>query len=387
MVEVKSSTSVKDYHRDDVAIQTYIACTAGVNLKSVAVAVIDSTWIYPGDNNYTGLLKEQDLTEEALGRAEEVKAWIAEARDVVSQTSEPVIGVGEQCHTPFECGFCQYCTKDYPKPEFPLDWLPGLTSKRRVQWAVDGITDLSQVPDSALNERQQRVKQHSLARTVDFDAAGAAADLAPHKLPAVFLDFETIQFAVPIWKGTRPYQQIPFQFSVHRLSRKGTVSHSGFLDLTGNDPSEPFALALVTACGDKGPVFVYNAAFETSRIRELAERFPALADRLRAITARVVDLLPIARARYYHHAQRGSWSIKEVLPAAVPDLSYDNLAGVKDGAMAMVAYAEAIAPEAKAERRQEIEIQLRAYCRLDTFAMVRLWQFLSGRNGAPLVDH
>jgi hypothetical protein len=108
---VKSATSVKDYHRDDVAVQTYIARTAGVNVKSVAVAVIDSTWVYPGGGDYTGLLKEEDLTAEALERAEEVTGWIAEAQKVVAQASEPAIGMGEHCHTPLECGFCQYCSR------------------------------------------------------------------------------------------------------------------------------------------------------------------------------------------------------------------------------------------------------------------------------------
>jgi hypothetical protein len=146
------------------------------------------------------------------------------------------------------------------------------------------------------------------------------------------------------------------------------------------------AKALIAACGDAGPVFVYNGAFERTRISELAERYPDLAEALLAINARVVDLLPIARNRYYHPSQCGSWSIKAVLPAAVPELSYDALEGVQDGGSDMEAFCEAIHPDTTAERKSKIERQLIAYCRLDTFGMVRLWQFFDGRSETELQD-
>ena len=386
MVEVKSSTGVKDYHREDIAVQAFIAQAAGVHLKSVALACIDSSWVYPGDDDYRGLLAETDLTAESLARAGEVKAWIAEAQVVAAQTAEPDIAVGAHCHEPFECGFCNYCNRAVPQPEYPLDWLPGFSSAKRERLAAQGIDDLREVPDDLLNGKQRLVKQHTLAKTVYFDAAGAAADLAPHGRPAYFLDFETIQFAVPIWKGTRPYQQIPFQFSLHTIGPSGQLAQKAFLDLSGDDPSESFARALIAACAVSGPIFAYNAGFEKSRLNELAKRHPALAQPLRAINSRVVDLLPIARNRYYHPSQQGSWSIKAVLPAAVPELSYEKLAGVKDGDMAMTAYGEAIRPATTPERKAEIERQLLAYCRLDTFAMVRLWQFFNGRDEAALRD-
>jgi len=250
--------------------------------------------------------------------------------------------------------------------------------------AVQGVIELADVSDDLLNPRQLRVKTNTLANTVFFDAEGAAADLAMYPLPAYFLDFETIQFAVPIWKGTRPYQQNTFQFSLHTLSESGQLVHTEFLDLSGGDPSEPFALALIASCGTNGPVYVYNAAFEATRISELAARYPALGDALLAINARMVDLLPIARERYYHPSQQGSWSIKKVLPAVVPELRYDALEGVQDGGGAMEAFLEAIHPETSTERKQQIEQQLLAYCKLDTYAMVRLWQVFAGRTDLKL---
>lgn len=384
MVEVKSSTRVKDYHRDDVAVQAFVAQSAGVPLKSIALAHIDSSWVYPGDEDYRGLLKENDLTVEAFARTDEVKGWIAQAQSIVAQSAEPVRETGAHCDTPFECGFYDYCSRDEPKPECPVYWLPHFSSAKARDLAAQGVDDLRTVPDDLLNDKQQRVKDHTLANTVFFDAAGAAADLAAHSLPAYFLDFETIQFAVPIWKGTRPYQQITFQFSLHTLAASGQLEQTAFLDLSGNNPSEPFAHALITACGEQGPVYVYNAGFETARIRELAERYPHLSKPLLAINARVVDLLPIARERYYHPSQQGSWSIKKVLPAVVPELRYDALDGVQDGGMAMGAFLEGIHPNTSAARKDQIGQQLLAYCALDTYAMVRLWQVFAGRTDLRL---
>jgi hypothetical protein len=384
MVEVKSSTSVKDYHRDDVAVQAFVAQSAGVPLESISLAHIDNSWVYPGDNDYRGLLKENDLTAEAFARTEEVQGWISQAQSIVGEASEPVMATGDQCDTPFACGFYDYCSRDEPKPEYPVYWLPRFSSAKARELAAQGIDDLRNVPDALLNDKQKRVKEHTQANKAFFDAAGAANDLAPYGLPAYFLDFETIQFAVPIWKGTRPYQQITFQFSLHTLAASGQLQQTAFLDLSGNDPSELFAHALVAACGREGPVYVYSAGFETARIRELAERYPALSAPLLAINERVVDLLPIARDRYYHPSQQGSWSIKKVLPAVVPELRYDALDGVQDGGMAMEAFLEGIHSDTSAERKAEIEQQLLAYCKLDTYAMVRLWQVFAGRTDLRL---
>ncbi len=381
MIEVKSSASIKDYHRDDTAVQAFVARSAGVPLAAIVLAHIDSSWVYPGGEDYQGLLVENDLTAEAFGRKAEVKGWIADAQAIARKRKEPDIGTGRHCSEPYECGFLAYCKSQEPQAKYPANWLPGIATKALKALIEDeGVDDLRKIPDALLNGRQLRVKAHTLADKVYFDAAGAAADLAAHQPPAYFLDFETIQFAVPIWKGTRPFQKIPFQFSVHRLSRAGKLEQQSFLDLGGKDPSKPLAEALIAACGERGPVFVYNASFETGRIRELGDRFPRLKRPLLAINERVVDLRPIAEQRYYHPSQQGHWSIKDVLPAVVPDLRYDALEGVQDGGMATLAFLEAIAPATAKARKDEIKQQLLKYCGLDTYAMVRLWQFFSGRK-------
>lgn len=260
------------------------------------------------------------------------------------------------------------------KPEYPVSWLPGFGKRRIFKVAEEVIDDLRNVPSELLNPQQLRVKTHTLTNTVFFDTKAAAATLAAYALPLQFLDFETI------WSGTRPNLQIPFQFSLHTVNQNGTISHAEFLDLSGGDPSEEFVVNLLRLCGDdRVPIFVYSP-FECSCIKRMAARFPTHREVLLAINERIVDLLPIVRSHYYHPRQHGSWSIKFVLPAIAPDLKYGDLEGVKDGCMAMAAYLEAIHPQTCSERKVDIRNQLLRYCKLDSYAMVRVWQVLSGRD-------
>lgn len=384
MVEVKSSTSVKDYYRDDIAIQAYLAQSADVALHRISIAHIDSSWVYPGNENYRGLLTECDLTEEAFGRAGEVKEWIVQAQSICANPAEPTRETGAHCSLPFDCGFYNYCTRNDPKAEQPVNWLPRFSSAKVQDLAKQGTIEMKDVPDEILNVKQRRVKAHTLADTVYFDQAGAAADLSVYSLPAYFLDFESINPAIPFWLGTRPYQQNCFQFSLHILESDGQLLHKEFLDLSGSDPSTAFTQTLIAYCGNSGPVYVYNAAFETTLIRELSQRYPDSSDALLAINARIVDLLPIARERYYHPSQEGSWSIKKVLPAVVPELSYADLDGVQDGGKAQEAFMEAIHPNTSTDRKSQLEGQLLEYCKLDTYAMVRLWQVFANRTDLKL---
>lgn len=381
MVEVKASTSVKPYQEDDVAIQSHIARTSGVDVRSVSIAHIDATWVYPGGVDYSGLLIEKDVTEAALARSAEVAVWIASAQQVAALAHPPDIQMGTQCETPFPCGFQPHCCQKLGKVAFPIAWLPRTPSKALKDFLVQsGAQDMRDVPEALLTALQRRVRDATLSGQTYFDAQGARQDLLRHPLPAYFLDFETVQFGVPRWAGTRPFQMLPFQFSLHRMDACGQLTHQSFLDLSGSDPSEAFAAQLARVCAEPLPVFVYHSGFEGTRLKELALRFPAIAPALQAIRGRLVDLLPIAQTRYYHPSQHGSWSIKKVLPTIAPDLRYDVLPGVQDGGMAMTAYREAIAPATTPQRKAEIRDELLAYCSLDTRAMVTIWKKFSQRN-------
>lgn len=378
MIEVKSATELKDYYRDDVAIQSYAARSSGVPLHSVSLAYINKKFVYAGDGDYTELFTEIDLTEETCLRDAEVEQWIAAAQKVVKKRTEPAITTGKHCSNPNPCVFVDYCSAQEPQAKFPVQWIPNVSTKVLKDYLDSGITDLRKVPDNLLNPLQLRVKKHSISNQLYFDQAGAAEYLAQFKLPAYFLDFETICLAVPIWKKRRPYRQIPFQFSIHKISRNGDVKHHDFLDLTGKDPAKRLAENLVKACGVRGVIFAYNASFEKMCIREMAEFLPKYSEQLLAINDRIVDLLEVAKKYYYHPEQQGSWSIKQVLPSIAPDLSYQDLVEVQNGGDAMHAYLEAISVGTSKQRKHDIEQNLKRYCELDTSAMVRIWQYFSG---------
>jgi len=385
MVEVKSSASVKNYHIEDIAVQSFLARGMGLEVESVSLAHVDTSWIYPGGGDYRGFLKEADLTRDSLQLAPEVSKWLGEAHQVAALSKEPDIQTGDQCYSPFECPFLPYCKIGKDDPQFPIYWLPRLTQNQRLQLKEDGIDDLRDIPEDLLNPKQKRVRDSTINGTEFFDQDGARDELKDNGYPAYFLDFETSNLTVPIWAGTRPYQQLPFQFSLHKVSEAGELEHSGYLDLSGEDPSRAFAESVIDQCGDVGPIYVYNAKFEKSILRALSDRFGDLSSALGQINNRILDLLPVAEKYFYAPSQCGSWSIKSILPAVVPELSYDELKGIKDGNMAMEAFTEAIAPVTTQERKQEIHQQLSEYCKLDTLSMVGLWKkFLDLKN--PLLN-
>jgi hypothetical protein len=380
MIEVKASTRVKPYHEDDIAIQSYIFRRAGISLSQVALAHIDNTWVYAGDEMYQGLLKEVDFTKEAFGREAEVESWIKQAHDIIATDLEPVMDVGPHCHSPYDCSFEAYCRKDEPKPDIPAQWLPRLQSKAPKQHIQQGNPEMADMPDALLNSLQQRVKTCTLNNQPFVDYAGAQKAMAEWRFPLLFLDFETIQFSVPYWPGTRPYQQVPFQYSLHCLTDAGELSHAEFLAQPDTMPAAALAEQLIRDCGKEGSIIAYNAGFERRCIYQLAEWVPEQATELKAIASRVVDLLPVARAHYYHPSQKGSWSLKQVLPAIVPELSYAELDGVQNGGMAQTAFAEWLHPATTKERQKTLTGQLLRYCALDTVALVKIWQFFAQKN-------
>ncbi len=376
MVEVKSSTSVKDYHLTDAAIQSWVAQQAKLPLTSVEIAHIDNSFVYPGGGDYHGLFHHADISEQISGMKAEVPDWINAARKTLSG-EEPCIAPGAQCDTPFECPFFGYCSPSVEtKDSYPPEVLPyggALAATLR----DEGYTDLRDVPEDRLDKwKHLRVWRVSKSGRAELNP-GAGKMIAALPYPRYYIDFETINPAVPVWAGTRPYMQVPFQWSCHIETAKGVMTHCAFLADGQSDPRRPFAESLINAVGTVGPVFVYNAPFERSRMQELAEYFPDLAPALQEAIDRIVDLLPIAREHYYHPEMRGSWSIKAVLSTIAPDLAYDNLE-VANGGMAQEAFAEIMQPETSSERRQQLHNALLLYCERDTVAMVRIAHYFEG---------
>jgi hypothetical protein len=382
MTEVKSSTSVKPYHIEDCAVQTWVLKQNKIKLATVELAYVDTSFVYQGDGNYHGLLKSEKLDAEMKGLLDEVPKWINGARSTLAG-GEPCIEPGPQCDKPFECPFKAYCMKDMEvleQPEYSLDVLYRMSKEKKKELRELGHRDARDVPSQYLNETQSMIQQASKTGKTKFDKRAAKQAMASLPYPRYYLDFETMAFAIPRWADTRPWAtQVPFQWSCHIEDSPGQLRDDMFLDVSGDDPRRAFAESMIKALGKQGPVLVYNASFEKSRIAELAERFADLSPALLRINKRVVDMLPMANQHYYHPAMKGSWSIKAVLPTIAPDLAYDKME-VGNGGDAQNAYSDIINPKTKEVDRQKLIQGLRDYCALDTMAMVRLAWFFEGRK-------
>lgn len=378
LVEVKASTGVKDYHRDDVAVQAHVLARAGHAPASVALRHIDNRFIYRGDGDYRGLFRDEDLTDEATARGAEVAGWIREQRATLAGR-EPDIAPGAQCNSPYACEFQDYCRAQagMTPAEYPVSILPRGGAVAAALEA-EGYTDLRSVPARLLgsNTVWLRMREASRRGRAVLDPA-AAAELADTTFPRYYLDFEGVAPAVPRWAGTRPYQQLPFQWSLHIERADGSLEHRAFLHTAPEAPMRPAMEQLLAAIGKRGTVFVYNRSYEGRVLREMAALFPDLGDRLAAIEKRFVDLLDIARRHYYHPAMMGSWSIKAVLPTIAPELDYANLGEVQEGGAAQHAFLEIIDAGTAPARRAQLIADLGRYCEQDTLAMVKLVQAFS----------
>jgi len=372
LVEVKSTTLVKPYHIPDVAVQFWVLKGAGYEPRKVELAYIDNSFVYPGNGDYQGLFTKADMTEEVLELQREIPKWVKKCKQVL-RGDMPSIEVGDQCESPFDCPFYSYCTEGTTMPEYPVGLLPwgGKTAEKLLEL---GICDLRDAKEDQLSKPLHRkVWRATKTGKPEIDPA-VSAEIRKHPYPRYYLDFETIAFAIPVWAGTRPYQQIPFQWSCHIEHQNGTVEHKDFLDTTGDLPVKSLAECLIATVGSKGPVYSYGA-FERTMINAISEMLPGLAPKLGKIRSRIVDLLPIARQSYYHPAMKGSWSMKSVLPTIAPSLNYDSLE-VQHGGMAQQAYLEATAHGTTAERQRAIRENLLEYCGRDTEGLFAIARFL-----------
>lgn len=378
MVEVKSSTSVKPYYVEDAAIQSWVTAKSGVKIGRIEIAHIDNSFVYQGDDDYSGLFTFADISNEAQALHHEVPKWIKAARTTLAG-KEPTIEAGDQCHEPFSCPFLAYCNPSQDDSGFPPEILPHSSGKQlAAELRSKGYTDLRAAPKTCFtNPKHQRIWRATKTGKPELDPA-AGDELAHLGYPRYYLDFETIHFAVPIWAGTSPYRQIPFQWSCHAEKKSGMVSHRHFLAQDSADPRLAFIESLIDAVKSRGPILVYNAGFEAGRLQELAQSFPGYKAALDAIRHRFVDLLPLGRAHYYHPEMRGSWSLKAVLPTIAPDLAYDDLE-VGDGGMAQDAYLEMLHPQTPPGRVNELRQALLIYCERDTLALIKVAHFFQGR--------
>lgn len=371
-IEVKASTSVKDYHVLDCAIQDWVLRNSGIDVTSISLAHINNQFVYAGDENYAGLLVENDLTAEVRTLEPGVVDLLGKARDAVTGPM-PDINVGPQCSKPYDCQFQSYCWPSDTK--YPITGLGG--SKARLgEYVALGARDILDVDEASITAAtQQRIYRVTCKGEPEI-LDGARREIAALPYPRYYLDFETIGPGVPIWPGTRPYAAIPVQWSCHIEEKGGEIRHEEFLDLSGAPPMRALAEKMIASLGDSGPVLMYTN-YEQKVIEGLLELFPDLAESLNNIINRLIDLYPVVKNNYYHPDMLGSWSIKAVLPTINPRMDYRKLEGIAEGTGASDGFIEAINPDTDLIRKLELEQQLRRYCKFDTEAMVEIVRFFS----------
>jgi hypothetical protein len=370
LVEVKSTLDVKDTHLPDVAIQLHVVQRAGLAVKRAELMHLNRECRHPDLSN---LFVRENVTAPA---ASSVRAIPSKIRSLLGTLRGPlpVVATGVHCTEPYECPFMQRCWP--PQPKHHLSTLYRLNKNKLEQLLGQGYETISDLPrDFAVTGPAQRqIESVRQGRTVVERGLGEVLKkIVP---PIAFLDFETVSPAIPAWPGCRPYDQVPVQFSCHVLDPKRSVHHEWLASGPG-DPRAAFAKAVLDACRGAKTVLAYNAPFERRCLAGLIDAVPRFARELTALQSRIEDLLPIVRDHVYHPAFQGSFSIKNVLPALVPGMGYDDLE-IQDGGTASAALeslllgGETLGPAEK----QALRRKLLRYCERDTLAMARLYERL-----------
>ena len=380
LVEVKSSTRLKDVFVLDAAVQLWVLKGTGLDVSDAGVLTLDRDYVYDGVTlDLDALFKLRPVYDEAHEFLDSVAAQVPELKGMLSRSAAPDIAPGDHCFEPYECPYYAHCTRDAVLPDHGIGELPRLSAGRREQLEAAGIEEILGIPeDFPLTGLQSIVRQtiREGRPAMHGDIADALAGL---KSPVRFLDFETFAPAIPRFAGTRPFDSVPFLFSVHTERKRKPPRHADYLHESDDDPRPELADRLIEALGSKGSVCTYSG-YEKRVLRELGEALPDRAEELRLIEARLFDLLPVVRNGYYHPEFRGSFSIKDVLPVLVPGMGYDDLA-ISEGQTAAVRYASALGSADPKDRRRVFE-DLRAYCAQDTLALVELRKSLGNLDGA-----
>ncbi len=372
IVEVKSTTSVKEVHVEDVAFQTHCLQSAGLTINRKYLMHLNNQYVRDGEVDVDQLFNLADITAYVDPLIPDVPARVADMLDVIGGP-EPNVPIGRHCADPYDCslkGKCWSFLPDHSVTEL-------YRARKETVFDLIGRNTLAitDVASNELNDTHRIQRDAVKTNRPHVDPAGIRDWMDNLEFPLYCLDFETVSSAVPLYDGSRPYQQVPFQFSLHVLdSFDSTPSHQEFLAGDANDP-RPGLIAGLHAIGPKGKVLAYNMGFEKRVINELADSFPGERHFLQELTDRLDDLLiPFRSFFYYHPEQRGSCSLKAVLPA-VTGKSYDSLT-IHDGNQAAREFQRVVIGNAPADEKESVLGSLREYCSQDTEAMIDLMNAL-----------
>ena len=374
IVEVKSTNDVKDEQLYDVAFQRHCCQLNGVKINQCHIMHLNREYVKHGDIDPRQLFVTEDVTDRLAEFSDGLETRIAEMLAVIDSDKCPETAIGRYCNSPYDCLLQQECWKHLPEHHVMT-----LYSGKKLgeDMIAQGIVDISNIPeDIKLNDKQQIQKDCVICGQPHIETNNIKSFLKGLKYPLYFMDFETFATGVPIYDGTSPYQNIPFQFSLHVITKPGAmVEHYEYLAEGKDDPRPAFLTELKQDIGPKGSILVYYAAFEKSRLKELAGAFPEYLEWIDSINDRIVDLnTPFKDFSYYHPQQFGSSSLKHVLPA-LTNPSYEDLE-IGEGTTASLKFMEAAFGNISDAERQKIRIDLFTYCGQDTGGMIDILEKL-----------
>ena len=377
--EVKSSTSVKEVYIDDASIQYYVISSLGYKVSGVNIIHIDNSYVRGEKLELEKLFHTEDVTEQIMQKQAEIPQILNKFEEILSKNVEPEVDIGPHCSDPYNCDAWEYCwCEQRGIPEYSVFNISRLRSDKKFELYKSGVVKFEDIKDiDKFNASQQIQIRSELSKEQIIDKEAIKEFLDTLSYPLYHLDFETFQQAVPEFVGLRPYEQIPFQFSIHKDDGKGNLEHFEFLAEVGADPRYELALNLIKFIPQDACVLAYNMIFEKRVIRQLALNYSQISSELMAIHDNIKDLMaPFASKSYYHPKMQGSYSIKYVLPALVSEFesAYKDLNLIHNGGEAMQAY-EAMA-HMSADEREAYKKSLLAYCKLDTLAMVKVLEKL-----------
>jgi len=374
LVEVKSTTSAREEHVEDVAFQTWVLRGAGVPVRRSLLCHLDSSYVRRGPLELGRLFALEDLTNQVAPALAVLPPAVRRLREIMALPASPEIAIGPHCSDPYECPLISACWSDVPD-----DGVFTLYRGGRRCWDLlaGGALHLHDIPAGfPLTDFQSIQVAAARSGTAHVDGVALREFLGRLEFPLHYFDLESYALAIPPFDGVRPYQQVPFQFSLHVADAPGAAPRAlAFLAEGDGDPRRAFIDAAREAIGPSGSIVAYYDSFERGRLEELADAFPEHAGWLRGLSPRFVDLLaPFRTFAYYHPEQRGSASLKAVLPV-LTGRGHDHLE-IREGGAAAREFLRAIDPTTPPEERERIRSALLAYCGRDTEGMVEVVEAL-----------
>jgi predicted RecB family nuclease len=374
LLEVKSTTDLKEHHLDDVAIQARVVSRSGLDLAASCLMHVNRNYVFQGGSiDVRQFFRIRNLTRRIARLDPKLTFQLRAEFTVLNMPKAPDLPPGSHCTDPVTCEFFDRCNP--PRPDDHVGYLPRIQASAVEELGEIGVESIRDIPDDfPLNERQRRACT-SVQTGEPWFSADVGKELNGLKHPIFFMDFETVNPAIPRFPGMRPYDQVPFQWSVHVLGEPGAEpEHHEYLATDTADPRREFIASLCSVLGKSGSILVYSG-FESQRLSDLAAWVPEFAGRVEKIQRRLWDLLPVVRNHVYHPRFAGSFSLKHVLPALVPDMTYAGME-VADGTDAGLAWESLTRGGLDQTERDKIRKALLDYCGQDTLAMVRLVEAL-----------